>query len=73
MKDSFILKGDICYSKTPNTFEIREGGYLVCESGVSRGVFESIPESFREFPVEDYGHAIIIPGMCDIQIGRAHV
>lgn len=68
MKDSFILKGDICYSKTPNTFEIREGGYLVCESGVSRGVFESIPESFREFPVEDYGHAIIIPGMCDIHV-----
>ena len=63
-----ILKGDICYSKTPVELETLENGFLVCADGVAKGVFPEIPEEYRELPIADYKNCIIIPGLCDLHV-----
>jgi len=65
---NFILKGNICYSKTPQTLKTLEGGYLICENGVSKGAFLQIPESYSALPITDYSDRIIIPGLCDLHV-----
>ena len=65
---NFILKGNICYSKTPQELQVLENGYIVCENGVSKGAFSAIPEMYRAFRVVDYGDCVIIPGLCDIHV-----
>jgi len=65
---NFILKGNICYSENIDTLILRESSYLVCENGVSKGVFNVIPEQYSSFPVEDCGNSMIIPGLCDLHV-----
>ena len=65
---SFILKGNICYCKTPQKLEITENGYLVCENGVVKGVFQALPDMYLGLQVIDYGGCLIIPGLCDLHV-----
>lgn len=67
-KDCFVLKGHICYSSDPKAVQIVENGYLVCEDGVSAGVYERLPDVYREAPVTDYGDKLIIPGLVDLHL-----
>lgn len=63
-----ILKGDICYSKTKNTLQCLEKGFLVCSAGKSAGVFRELPEQYRQAPMKDYTGRLIIPGLVDLHI-----
>jgi len=65
---NFILKGNICYSKTSQKLETCENAYLICHNGVSKGVFSTVPDAYSDFPVTDYGDNIIIPGLCDLHV-----
>ena len=65
---NMILRGNICYSKTPKTLETLENGFLVCENETVIGVFPVIPETYKAFPVADYGGSLIIPGLCDLHV-----
>ena len=65
---NLILKGNICYSKSLVELNTIENGYLICEGGISKGVFAKIPEEYSSFPVVDYGGDVIIPGLCDLHI-----
>ncbi|MDO5411581.1 MAG: amidohydrolase family protein [Lachnospiraceae bacterium] len=67
-EQSFILKGNICYSKSREELACIEQGFLVCVDGVSQGVFRFIPEEYKELEVIDYGDSIIIPGMNDLHL-----
>jgi guanine deaminase len=67
-KNSFILKGDICYSGKPDTLAAFRGGYLVCVEGKSGGVFSRLPERFRCLPVKDHSSCLIIPGLVDLHM-----
>ena len=64
----FILKGDICYSKDPKTLAAVPQGFLVCENGHVEGVYPELPERFRQVPVRDHGHCLILPGLTDLHI-----
>ncbi len=68
MAKSFILKGDIIFSKGPAELSANEGSYLVCENGVSAGVFKSLPKKYANLPIEDFGDKLIIPGLCDLHL-----
>ena len=37
MANDFVLKGNICYSRSPSELETAEAGYLVCVDGRSAG------------------------------------
>ncbi len=67
-KQSFILKGNICYSRSKDEFAAAEHGFLVCIDGISQGVYEKLPQEYQKLPVEDYGDALILPGMTDLHI-----
>lgn len=68
MLGSFILKGNICHTLTPDKLDLHENAYLVCSDGVSMGIFETIPEEYQNFEVVDYEDCLIIPGMVDLHI-----
>lgn len=68
MSRSFVLKGNICYSKNQKELKIVNQGYLVCVNGFSIGVFEELPEVYSELPLRDCGDQIIIPGLVDLHV-----
>jgi len=68
MKHSFVLKGDICYSESRTSLKTVEGGYLVCEDGVSSGVFKTLPQAFAHLPLIDRGNRLILPGLVDLHL-----
>ncbi|MDR1230138.1 MAG: amidohydrolase family protein [Spirochaetaceae bacterium] len=64
--DSFVLRGDICYSGSSATLVTLPDGYLVCREGVSAGVFPRVPEEFRSLPMLDYRGMLVVPGLVDL-------
>lgn len=66
--EKFVLKGDICYSKSQTELGTVKNGYLVCIEGKSGGIYEKLPEEYRELPLEDYSGKLIFPGMIDLHI-----
>lgn len=67
-KRTFVLKGDICYSRNSGTLSMTAGGYAVCVQGICQGVFEELPEQYGDLPVHDCRGALIIPGLTDLHI-----
>ena len=65
---NYVIKGDICFSKTKNKLSIFENGYLICENGKCAGVFEKIPDKYEGFHYYDYEKKIIIPGLVDLHV-----
>lgn len=68
MSANFALKGNICYSRDAATPEILPHGYVVCENGLSRGAFPTLPERYASLPLTDYGDHLILPGLCDLHV-----
>ena len=68
MKNSFIIKGNICQTLTPSALDLHPGAYAVCVDGISRGVFDVLPEAYADLPLYDYGDALIFPGMVDLHV-----
>ncbi len=66
--NSFILKGDICYSAEKDSLLTFENSHLVCEDSLCKGVFKTIPEQFSNLPIFDYSDKLILPGLVDLHI-----
>ena len=66
--NSFVLKGNLCYSESADRIRLIPNGYLVCEDGVCRGTFETLPEQYANLPLRDFGDRIIIPGLTDLHV-----
>ena len=68
MNNSFVVKGNVCQTKVPKELDLHENAYVVCVDGVSRGVFDVLPEEYADLPLYDYGDALIFPGMVDLHV-----
>ena len=68
MKSSFVIRGNICQTKTPSELDLHEAAYAVCVDGVSRGVFDTLPDEFLGLPLYDFGDSLIFPGMVDLHV-----
>ena len=68
MNNSFVIKGNICQTITPEALDLHENAFAVCVDGVSRGVFETLPEEYADLPLYDCGDALIFPGMVDLHV-----
>lgn len=64
--DSFVIKGDIIYSEGPQSLRLIPRGYIVCQFGQSRGVYEELPDVYSGLPVLDYSDRLILPGLVDL-------
>ena len=67
-KQSFAIKGDICFCKTKDQWTTMKNAYVVCETGISQGVFAQLPEQYAHFPVYDFTGKLIIPGLVDLHM-----
>lgn len=65
---NYVIKGNVCYSKSGNELCIVENGYVVCENGYCAGVYRKLPECYETFPNYDYTDKIIIPGLVDLHV-----
>lgn len=65
---NYVIKGNICYSKTSREISIVENGYVVCEDGRCAGVYEVLPEIYQALPCFDYENKIVIPGLVDLHV-----
>ena len=63
---SFVIKGDMCWSAGPQTLNTASGAYLVCLDGKSAGVFSRLPEQYGALRRVDYTGQLIIPGLVDL-------
>ena len=68
MNNSFVLKGNICQTITSKELDLHENAFAVCVDGVSKGVFDILPEEYTDLPLWDYGDALIFPGMVDLHV-----
>ena len=68
MKSSFIIKGNICQTKNLRELDLHESAFAVCVDGVSRGIFNTLPEEYASLPLYDYGDALVFPGMVDLHV-----
>ena len=66
--NSFVLKGDFCYSRDPRHLETVRDGFLVSVDGVSAGIYQILPEPYWGLPVEDWSGRLIIPGLTDLHV-----
>ncbi len=68
MGKDFVLKGNICYSKSAKELALVADGYLVCEEGLCTGVFQQLPQQYQHLPLEDCTGKMILPGLVDIHV-----
>ena len=66
--DSFIIKGDICFCRDKDELLTFEDSYVVCEDGICRGVFGTIPDRYAGLRVLDHSGMLVMPGMTDLHI-----
>ena len=65
MNDNFVLKGTVCYSRSRTEIAVFPDSYVVCEKGISRGVYQTLPKEYQALPLTDYGDKLILPGLVD--------
>lgn len=65
---SFIIKGNICYSKNKDEILTFPNSYVICKEGKSVGVFDNIPKEYAMYPILDYKDQMVLPGLVDLHI-----
>ncbi len=63
----FALHGAIAYSQDEKTLITESDAYVICEDGISKGVFQTLPEEYRDIEVVDAWDKLIIPGLVDLK------
>lgn len=63
---SKILKGNIIFTSSPEKFTIVKHGFIVVINGKVDGVYQDLPEEYKDCEIIDYENRLIIPGMNDL-------
>ncbi len=64
----YVIKGNICYSRSSTQLCVAENSYVVCENGSCAGVYQTLPECYAAFPCYDYTDKLVIPGLTDLHV-----
>ncbi|MEG0641191.1 MAG: guanine deaminase [Clostridium sp.] len=59
-------KGTVVFTPEFGQYKILEGGYIVVEGKLVKGVYETLPEEYKNASVTDYGNKLILPGFVDL-------
>ncbi len=68
MKSYRAFKGHIIDTPDRDTFRLHESSYIVVDDASVVEIYAKLPEKFRDLPVTDYGHALIIPSFIDLHV-----
>ncbi len=63
-----ILKGDIAASVSLNEIKTVKDGYIVVKDEICEGIFEEIPEEYKDIEITDFTGQLIMPGLNDLHI-----
>lgn len=63
-----ILKANIADFPAIGELRTYEGGYLVLEDGVIRGIYDRLPQTYAACPVIDYGDQILMQSFADLHL-----
>jgi len=64
-----IYRANLIDTPTKDAFRVLEHGYLaVEEDGTIYGIYASLPDELKRFPLEDLGDQMMIPGFCDMHV-----
>lgn len=63
-----ILHGTIVHTPTKEVFDCHPDSYLISEDGKVTGIFQELPEKYKNVPILDYGNSLILPGLCDMHV-----
>ena len=66
--NSFVIKGNICQTTNPSELNLHKGAFVACVNGISKGVFDVLPQEYSHLPLYDFGDMLIFPGMVDLHI-----
>ncbi len=67
-QSGFVIRGDICTSRSPQEIAVYPDSYLVSTEGKCRGVFTEIPKQYHSLLVRNYEGCLIIPGLSDLHV-----
>ena len=65
---NFVLKGDICYAATSQQLVTVPDGYVVCQKGISKGIYQKLPAEYLNWPCYDFTGKLILPGLVDLHL-----
>ena len=68
MGNSFVIKGNICQTRTLEELDLYENSYVVCIDGISQGIFKELPEEYKNLQLFDCTDKLIFPGMIDLHV-----
>ena len=63
-----IIKGNIISTEKLGEIKITENGFLVAKNGIIEGIFEKLPEKYKEEKVEDYGDRLVFQAFSDMHL-----
>lgn len=63
-----ILKGNIIHTPVCGEFSCFKDSYLIAEDNRIIGIFDNLPQEYKNNEVTDYGDNLIIPGLCDVHV-----
>ena len=66
--DLFALKGNILYTPQKKELAALPDAYVVCREGFCEGIYQALPNEYKDICIVDFGDALIIPGMVDLHI-----
>ncbi|MDO4478263.1 MAG: amidohydrolase family protein [Lachnospiraceae bacterium] len=66
MTSNFVLKGGVITSRDLHHLDSWEDAYVVCVNGLCEGVFEELPDKYKDLPLMDLTGKIIMPGLTDL-------
>ncbi|MEG1254523.1 guanine deaminase [Clostridium sp.] len=68
MKDLQGIKGNIIFTKEFGKYQVVKCGYIIVGDKLVKGVYEILPEEYKDVNVVDYGDNLIIPGFIDLHL-----
>ena len=68
MKRSFVIRGNICQTINPLQLDLHENAFVVCLNGVSKGIFNTLPDEYKNLEFFDFKDALVFPGMVDLHV-----
>lgn len=63
-----LLRGNIIHAPALGQLETVEGGYLLLEEGVIRGIYDQLPPEYADLPCRDYGDRLIMQSFGDMHL-----
>lgn len=63
-----VLKGNIIFTSSKDKFDIYENSYLVSENGKVVGIYKTLDNKYKTYPIKDFTDKLIIPGFVDLHL-----